>query len=376
MSFDALVGRLSLRPGSATPIVCQRPMIGADMMRRLTEGRRASLLPDLVGAVFTLCASAQRATARRAVRAAFGLAEPPADAARDALVLALTTAREHLQRCALDLPTLLPQPGLVPDAGWMRDAPVRALPARADGPARDALATAAAALPGWLERRFFGLPPARWLEAWQADADGWLQHWSCTHEHPFARWLLAVRDDARAFTLPGRALGLVAEGEPGWCAFAADLAADPQRAERPLWHGLPAESGAWTRAAAPQAVPTLWHRLGARLADLARLALHPHDAPLAAGALTLAPGEGIAWSEMSRGLLVHWVRLEAGPQAVDVARAELYRVIAPTEWNFHPDGALARALAVPGMDAARARLAAAVMDPCLPVDLAAEVRDA
>ena len=43
-----------------------------------------------------------------------------------------------------------------------------------------------------------------------------------------------------------------------------------------------------------------------------------------------------------------------------------YRVLAPTEWNFHPDGALARAvaaLAPDDLDAAR--LLAAAYDPCV-----------
>ena len=62
------------------------------------------------------------------------------------------------------------------------------------------------------------------------------------------------------------------------------------------------------------------------------------------GALTLGRGEGIAWSEMSHGLLVHWVRLQAGETDPATAPAERDHVLAPTEWNFHPDGALSRAI--------------------------------
>ena len=114
---------------------------------------------------------------------------------------------------------------------------------------------------------------------------------------------------------------------------------------------------------------SLWHRLGARLADLVHLALGDG---LACGACTLGPGEGIAWTEMSRGLLVHWVRLEDGPQAPDTARAAAYRVLAPTEWNFHPHGALAEALRSRRLHAAQARLAAAALDPCIRFDIAEE----
>ena len=60
----------------------------------------------------------------------------------------------------------------------------------------------------------------------------------------------------------------------------------------------------------------------------------------AEGALPLADGEAIAWTEMARGLLVHWVRLEDSPSGPRVADC---RVLAPTEWNFHPRGVLAQA---------------------------------
>ena len=76
--LDLLAGRLTLAPGTADPIACERPMVGAALMRRLTEGRRAGLLPELIGSVFTLCASAQRSTSRRAVAAAFGLQDDEA----------------------------------------------------------------------------------------------------------------------------------------------------------------------------------------------------------------------------------------------------------------------------------------------------------
>lgn len=364
MSVEA--GRLLLRPGATPSLACDRPMIGAALMDRLASGRRAALLPDLLASVFTLCAAAQRATARRAVLAACGQADAEAVGARESLQLGLATAREHLQRWALDLPAAVPVDGAAPDPRWLRDAPV--LAATASDRARE---TAAAALPGWLQTRLFGLPPARWLERWQHDGAGWLSRWAATHEHPVCRWLRGVRDDAQAFVLPCRALALPAETEAGWRAFGEALTRDPEFARHPTWQGQPAETGGWTRTAGAMPVRTLWDRLGARLADLAALAVSPGR--LAAGALPLGDGAGLAWTEMSRGLLVHWICLEKSPMDPALARATICRVIAPTEWNFHPDGALARALAAPGTGAAQARLAAAVLDPCLAFDVDAEV---
>jgi Ni,Fe-hydrogenase I large subunit len=76
--------------------------------------------------------------------------------------------------------------------------------------------------------------------------------------------------------------------------------------------------------------------------------------------------------EMARGLLVHAVRIENG-------RISRYAIVAPTEWNFHPRGALCRELeGRPVRDAAEARramtLAAATLDPCVAIET--ELRDA
>lgn len=85
-----------------------------------------------------------------------------------------------------------------------------------------------------------------------------------------------------------------------------------------------------------------------------------HDPLLSSGALNLGEGQAIAWCEMARGLLLHWVQLD-GHGAV-----AQYRVLAPTEWNFHPQGALALGLAALGaQDSAAAHTLAAAFDPCV-----------
>ena len=74
-------------------------------------------------------------------------------------------------------------------------------------------------------------------------------------------------------------------------------------------------------------------------------------------------GVGISQVEAARGRLVHRVRLESGLVAS-------YRILAPTEWNFHPDGVLVRGLA--GLEAdselslkAQADLLINTIDPCV-----------
>ena len=81
---------------------------------------------------------------------------------------------------------------------------------------------------------------------------------------------------------------------------------------------------------------------------------------LSAGALWLADGQALGWCEMARGLLLHWVQLDSAGGVLD------YRVLAPTEWNFHPQGALAQAVAtLASNDQELAAMLAAAFDPCV-----------
>jgi Ni,Fe-hydrogenase I large subunit len=76
--------------------------------------------------------------------------------------------------------------------------------------------------------------------------------------------------------------------------------------------------------------------------------------------------------QTARGLLLHRVRLAKG-------RVAHYQIVAPTEWNFHPDGALVRALRRMVTDdratlEQATRLAVQALDPC--VGFRIEVGDA
>ena len=157
--------------------------------------------------------------------------------------------------------------------------------------------------------------------------------------------------------------------------LAARLRDDAGCAEAPTWRGRTAETGSWTRLAddlagdRARACDEPWMRHAARVADVARLASRDGGRWLSIGHLATADGdgagEGLGWCETARGLLLHWVRLDADERVADC------RVVAPTEWNFHPYGAAARALAElpPDLDEARVRLLVAAYDPCVTVTI-------
>jgi coenzyme F420-reducing hydrogenase alpha subunit len=75
-------------------------------------------------------------------------------------------------------------------------------------------------------------------------------------------------------------------------------------------------------------------------------------------------GWGFAAVDSARGRLYHALRLDSEERIAD------YRIVAPTEWNFHPEGPFARLLrgarigAGPGAKKRIERLAF-VFDPCI-----------
>jgi Ni,Fe-hydrogenase I large subunit len=120
----------------------------------------------------------------------------------------------------------------------------------------------------------------------------------------------------------------------------------------------------WVAAIVARSGHSALARLAARIVEL--VAHVRPDAPSparVAGAVAIAPGAGLGWVETARGLLVHAVEIAAG-------MVRRYRIVAPTEWNFHPRGALAAGLAgaaAPGEDDVRrlVRIAVESLDPCV-----------
>jgi hypothetical protein len=190
----------------------------------------------------------------------------------------------------------------------------------------------------WLHADVLAMPPSAWLASLQRGGETWLLNWCETTDTPAARSLRVAASQARAITIAARPLQLQSD-EGVQRALAAALATSASFIDAPQSHGACAETGPWTRAHDPATGThqNAWMRLAARLADLVHLCAPEGAAWLAHGALNTGPNEGLAWTETARGLLVHWLRL-------DGARVADCRVLAPTDWNFHPRGLVAQAL--------------------------------
>ena len=352
MSLASLAGEVHLRPGRPLPTVhSTRP----DLAAALTRGRPAADLPALLAGVFTLCGHAHRSTARRAIAAVRG--EPVDALLAERQALQAATAREHLLRIAHDWPRQLDGVAIGSATAELRGCPLW----RETAP----LAERLAALPAWLEREWLGEPVGAWLEHHAGDpqhALAWCEARRGTSAVAALLW--RHRADAIAAQAPARPLDLLAAPAATMPLLAEHLAGRPRFCAEPDWHGDAAETGPWTRALGRCApVPdNAWMRLIARLADLLQLAQPAGARRLAHGAIALGQHAAIAWTETARGLLVHRVQLDAAGERVADCR-----VLAPTDWNFHPRGTLARAL-VPLRGAralAQARCLAAAFDPCV-----------
>lgn len=376
-ALSSLAGSLRVSPGAPIPLALQSSR--TDWAPRLAHGQAASALPGLMASLFNLCSHAHRLCSQLAIEAAApGLLPAPQQVAQR---LRTETAQEHIRRIGLDWPRLLAaEPGPAATA-WAHDAhaalqrcplllPVATLPA---DPWPDTLT--------WLQDELLQMPTTTWLRAWQAcGADG-LHDWSLRHTGWLPALLRAAREADTAGPLdPATALRAHADAD-GQRTLSAALALQPGFALRPLWHGASAHTGSWTRLNDRSAdwPLTPWALLGSRIAELIRLC--QPDAPgqsgagwLSFGSVATGPRQGMAWVEMARGLLVHQLELDE-PVGGAPASVVACRVLAPTEWNFHPQGVVAQHIAAldadrPAEDVARrVRLLMAAFDPCVPFDV-------
>jgi hypothetical protein len=309
--------------------------------------------------LFSICAESQSTACRLACAAADGAPLAPLHLAAARAGIAAETVRELSRQALLSWPDILGEAA--------SEAAVKA--------ARAARSWQPGASAAHLDDALFGMAAQAWLAlpSWQA-----LRAWSGQAQTGPARFIAHVLRQNPRSTLEPR-VDFLPPPDQAWLSEVARLAqADAEFCRCPLRRGAPAETGALARL---HAEPLLASRDGqpesrvplrfvARLRELAWLLSGGRQPAL--GALAVGQGQGVGWVENARGLLVHVVHT-----AHD--RLVSYRIVAPTEWNFHPRGALASALLGATVHSAReaAALAEQVvssLDPC--VDCRVEVSHA
>lgn len=311
----------------AARVECRRPQAA-----RLLVGRPVAEALALAPHLFSLCGRAQGAAAKMAAAAAQGETIPLDELRREVVLEAMG---EHLWRLLLDWPLLL---GRVPEKeaflAWRKRLIAAPTPA--------ATGSLVAELREWLVGR--ALPEG--VDERAASASALLLPWRNA-----AEWAAAGIDESFA--------------------------------QRPTLAGQAAETGVLARQSSNPLVADLLTagkrvaaRIAARHADLDFLACGLLDPDLLNGWLDAAPvgvegtGGGLARVETARGLLLHLMQVKDG-------RVYAYVIVAPTEWNFHPQGAFASEIVGAGAasrDAAAllARRLSLSLDPCVSYEVVVE----
>lgn len=364
---------------NAVAVQSSRPLQAS----RVVIGKPVQDAVSTIPLLFSACGRAQGVAAVMAAEAALGApVEGPSHMARMRLVLG-EVIQEHLRHILLDWPR---QAGMQAHVQAMAELcagighaakPLLAMHGwqtiggRPEARHDEAWTAFPHMLGDFLRREVFGCGPAQWLElGTPQELEAWLGN---------AR--TAAAQILRNLARHGRfgASGVAAMPGPDgiWLQeIATALRKDMAFSHRPNWQGEALETGALARqlrhpllqALAAAEGHSVFTRMVARLIELARLADTMRliaDDPCTGwiGSRPAGRHAGIAWVETARGLLLHRV-------ASDDRRILDYRTIAPTEWNFHANGALVqglRGIAAASADAARSRAEwlAQSLDPCV-----------
>ena len=328
----------------AVHVATRRPRLAP-----LLAGRPAEDAAIWIETLYAICRGAQGAAARAALAAAGGT-----EAIADATGPSDGPAAGVEPRLSVDAVARVEAAAELAIAALADDVPTRLAAARRAAGDPPALARL-------LESELLGEPIDRWLAI--TDERG-LAHWAAGTDAPLARACrrrLGLWEPAAA---PIAALPALAAPD----TFASWPRIDPAFAAAPIFAGGPRETGPIARQGHRPLIAALARRplLQRWIARLTELALHAAGDPeFRCGRLSVASahGRGRAVVETARGMLIHDV-------AVDGGTVLEYSIVAPTEWNFHPDGAIRHwLLGAPAdsIELARdhARRAAAALDPCV-----------
>lgn len=340
-----------------------RPLVRAtELVRGKTVAQTAILIPML----FSICGKAQGAAATTALAFAEG-SEPVGSPQLERQVLA-EAMQELLWRFLLDLPGIMGGRGNATVLAEFR----KQLAMASMGQDEAAWQMFSVQVGGVLSQHILGLSVADWRElADQAQLSEWLN----SAETETARNLLELWNGAGRWGDGGVAVMPNASREQILHDLLPGIEGDEGFARQPDWQGKLMETGSLARMQSHPLLAELLRQEGAsilarflaRLFEMVELLDRLRNPALAPGWIQgAASGQrtGLAWVQTARGLLVHRAELDEQGTVQD------YRIVAPTEWNFHPKGAFVGALtgksAASADEAKRdAELLVQALDPCV-----------
>lgn len=361
---------------STRPVGMSAALVGREI------GAAMRLLPRL----FNLCGVAQAVAGLAAAETALGFVPPPPQTAARRFLVAAEALEQTAWRLLLDWPRSVgadpaldamkrlrqllsaPQPRLFPATAWNRIG---------GSPLVPNLAELGALLDGieqGIYQAIYGLAPGdrqfpddlrsfeRWLCESSTSAAATLRH---VREHGLADFGRSAVEPLPAFDAGAMERRLAAEDGDSFCArpdldgTVYETGALPRLWRHPLIAELRADYGNGLLVRLAARVIECHALLVELRGQLSLIGEHPGTAPMNA-----TTGVGLGVVESARGRLVHRLVVAEG-------RVTDYKILAPTEWNFHPEGSLAHGLmgARVGGDAAVIRraitLLVTALDPCV-----------
>ncbi|MCW8928825.1 MAG: nickel-dependent hydrogenase large subunit [Gammaproteobacteria bacterium] len=348
---------------SDVEIQSSRPVYASQVFLGKSVNESLSMLPLL----FSICGVAQACSGIRACEQTLGRqVSAHVEHVRDSLV-DMETLREHLWRILLDWPKLLDKQLLNKNLltqemseiikyqqdyrnlltsgsnPFLLDQDIPAVSAESSQPIKQ--------LNQLLERSIFSMSPAQWLEI---DSIEKLQHWFESSETVAAHLLKKIQRNEWQGLGRNNTRGLVLELdvlESDALDFSKlyELFEDNNFVKQPQWQGTCYETSSLTRVDSillqnlhQNFGNGLISRLVARLTEMAQIAQKLlGDVKKKAHNISQKrndiPGDGIGVVSAARGLLMHHVSIEKN-------KIKKYQILAPTEWNFHPQGVVTQSL--------------------------------
>ncbi len=279
---------------------------------RLFEGHSPGEVLALLPRLYTLCGQAHAAAARLAL-------DPQADVpAADLRRVRAENLREHLLYLFVHWPEACGQDTAARELPPALSLVSRLLAAPDDNDARRRLHD-------WLEHHLFAMPADSFLALDATGLLAWAQRGATLPARQLRETLsLPLPPMPDLAVLEQQDLNAVAQTLDS--RQASTFVACPALADGCRWTG----PGTHQTREALRDLPAPGRHLATRLRALAQDWNTADD-----DRQPLFRAAGLACAETSRGLLVHRARLRDG-------RVSDYRILAPTEWNFHPRGLAAR----------------------------------
>ncbi len=358
-----------------------RPVYAA----RIFQGKHVREVQKILPLLFSICGTAQASAGAQAIAQVKGVRVKPAtEAVRVSLVL-METLREHLWRIFLDWPTFVGELSVkasMADLISLQSEFRKSISGGMDpflGSAGfdysdnlDQLKSITGGIALVLEQQVFNMPPAEWLRIDSLQA---IKDWAGSSDNVVCRLLNFVLESGWSGvgdvsvmplpTLPEDVIHRLMQED--------DFAAHPQ------WLNQCVETSCYTRTTSPllarltpQYGSGLLPRLLARLTEMAQLSANLLPETAGAGIngvesdAVSVHNPGIGQVEAARGRLLHRVQF-------DGQMIRRYQIVAPTEWNFHPQGVVAQSLkTLCGNNeqiTQQARLLINAIDPCVAYEL-------